>query len=446
MEHRPALGPAAVQPSREVQAGGVVAERPAHRLGPEPADVGPGCPRRGPPEAVIGRDRHAPAEAVPPAGQDGVPSGAREGNVCERLRSGGDVSANRWWEGETQERRPGAAPGEGGGLLDDKRPDGHHRLGGEDLGHAVEILGDVRPSPTPPGQGPHELDVGVPPDRDRAHGDLVPSQGRGDAAKVARVGQAVAEDDDVLDLGRGTAEEFPRGPERRGHHRAAPGFEPRDLLEHTLTLARFGWGDQPAIFLIEGDHADLVVLAQQIDDRGGDLLGQCLLGELRAERLHAPRRVDDEHDGDGGERQRLADVHRHGQRLFERRPGVPANAVAVAAPNHDEASAHRLDERPNALLLPLAQVERRDVVEDHAPVRGKSDEGLGHVLGCPDIDPEPLVAEPLGEPARARGHEEDARPVTDDHQGLPVVVLGNRVGRRHDVDAVPDDPAPHRRL
>ena len=184
------------------------------------------------------------------------------------------------------------------------------------------------------------------------HGDPVGRHRLGDPLEVAGRGDAVGQDDHVLELGDRRSQRLVGFFHRRGHDGAAAGLEAGDPVEHkALVVAGVHLAD-PEVLALEGEHADLVAGPQELDGRPGRLLGH--LDLLTA---HRAGFVDHQHHRQAGLFLLFLEVAPDRQDLFEGRLVIAPQAERLIAAQHDQPAAQVL--HVGARDLHLADGERR---------------------------------------------------------------------------------------
>ena len=154
----------------------------------------------------------------------------------------------------------------------------------------------------------------------------------------------------------------------------------RPLLRGRLHLA-----DHVGV-AVEGDHADLVAVAEQLDGAAGGRLGH-----LDLVAAHRARFVDHQHHAEARLLLLLLEVAADRQDLFEHRLVVAAEAERLLAAEHDEAAAEVLHVGAGDFHLPLRERGGRHVREDEQLVVLQVGQVVGHAGRRAQIDLDVLL-------------------------------------------------------
>ncbi|NNJ28027.1 hypothetical protein LzC2_41380 [Planctomycetes bacterium LzC2] len=411
--------------------------RVAEDLRPKGTKALPGEPLRGPARAGVAGEGDGPTQPVAPPGQQRVASFGAEDHLRGRLRTGDDVAQQ---EGGVLHPHAVQHRGRAEQLRDERfLVDGRFRGGdgllGEDLGDVAGVVGEVVPTAAGAGDLFEEVHVGALPDADRGDGDAVAGEVAGDAVEVAGGALAVGQDDDVLELRGGPAEGV-AGLGHRGIQRgAAAGADGGDArFQPGLVAGGANVGD-PGRGAVEGDHAQLVLRAEQFDRGLGGVLGQ--LNLLAA---HRAGFVDDQHHRQRGLLLLLFEVGADRQHLLQHAAVVAAEAEGLVPAQHHQPAAEVADVGPHDGHLTAGQVRRGDVGEDDDLVVLQVGHVLRHAAGGTHVGLHVLFFERPDEAAGGVGvgiDQQNARLAGGvDEAGRGVVVDQRVLLRPADADGV----------
>ena len=213
-----------------------------------------------------------------------------------------------------------------------------------DLRHRGRGVGEVVAPASPPGEILQQGLSRFTRYADGREGDVRPSVRIQQVREWRRRTLAVRQQDDMLHAClRGL--QSPVGHVKRGVDVGAPiGLDRRNAVGDRPEVRRPAQGtdlrDPPGV-VVEGDHTDLITLAQRLDGKGG-----ALLGEIHAARTAVPR-VDPRHAAgtvdhdDDRERRRLVvfrELHRDREGVLKRGPGVLALPEGMFPTGHHQSA------------------------------------------------------------------------------------------------------------
>ena len=192
-------------------------------------------------------------------------------------------------------------------------------------------------------------------------------------------GVAVAEDDDVLEVGGGFLEGLVGLFEDALEAAMSPWFMPAICRRQVCLVADFLEREDPVLGAVPEQHAHFV---------GGAEGGQHALGAIAGDlvavvELHA---VHDEHDGAAGQDLLAVQFHAHRQGGFERGAAVAAGGVGLVAADADQADAEIAHGAFEQFLAVGAQVAGGDIADEDGVVALHLGERAGECLDADQID------------------------------------------------------------
>ncbi len=197
-------------------------------------------------------------------------------------------------------------------------------------------------------------------DQDGAHGDAVAHDGI-HQCRSGRIGIAVAEHDDVLEVGGGFLQAFMGQTHHAFKARQVALVHPGNLAAQLLLVAHLGHGKQPVLVAIPQHDAHFILRPQRLQHALRAIAGNLVaVGEFHA--------VHHQHHCAAGQHLFAVQFHVHRQRLFQRRAAIAARRVGLVAAHADQPHAKIPHRAFQQLLQIVAQVAGGQVADENRVV------------------------------------------------------------------------------
>ena len=306
------------------------AKRPLRGLGPKLPILGPAHPVLPPPGTGIGCEGHGATQPELPVGEEGIAIFRPEGGFGPGLFSGGHMAEQGWITGGRNpahrlSARPELGPER---LLIDRRFQNDGSFLEKNLGQFIGGGDVVKAATTLLRQPDHGLRSEMACDQDRADRDPVFHDGchqlfGGD------LGIAIAEDNDVLEVGRGFHQRLMGHLQHALEGAQIPLVHARDLARQFLLRADLLQVEQPAFGAIPKHHPHLVGRSQ----RGEHPLRTIACHLVAVGEFHA---VHDHHHRAAGQHLFAVQLHADREDRFQRRAPVTARRKSLIPTQTDQ--------------------------------------------------------------------------------------------------------------
>ncbi len=432
------------------------ADRVTDGLRPEARELVPAGPGLRPTSGCIRRPGHAAAQAILPRRQDGIgllgvrTVGVDQHHLRRGLRRRADVAEQLRRAVDARQDRAGRYLTREEGLLDDVRARRQRRLFGEDRRDLARVPGEVVDAPAGLGQIRQERRCALPDTDARERDALLGVHLLDQLGDAGRIGAAVGEQDDVAH--RAVILRQDLGGELHAGHDVGPAADAdrADLVHDRIRVVERRDRHRHRRDVVEDDHANPVLRAEQLHRADHGLLGEIELGHAARGLRHRARVIDDEQHRHARPTLLVLDLHVDRQRALERRVEVAADAERGRPADSDQAAAKIAHIGLDGVHLPLSQRTRRHIDQDHGRVLGQRRQIGRQPIGATNVDRQAGGLE-RGQDLGIALDAVAGRRVVDQQQarraghlgeGRELIVLVERVSvrRGRDLDAIRREP------